>query len=92
MTSSVYDTLGLVTPVVLMAKKLLQDLCKQKIGWDNPVSDEDVERWEKWKSQLPSLSRISQERQINPSYFGYLKFGVASYLRMVDVEDAVGCI
>ena len=51
MTSSVYDPLGLVEPVVLTAKKLLQDLCKKKIGWDDTISDEDGdhERWEKWK-------------------------------------------
>ena len=105
MMSSVYDPLGLVAPVVLTAKKLLQDLCKKKIGWDDPISDEDGERWEKWKSQLPSLSRISVGRCIKPLYFGDLKFaelhnfadasqiayGAVSYLRMVDVEDRIHC-
>ena len=105
MMSSVYDPLGLVAPVVLTAKKLLQDLCKKKIGWDDPISDEDGERWEKWKSQLPSLSRISLGRCIKPLYFGDLKFaelhnfadasqiayGAVSYLRMVDVEDRIHC-
>ena len=85
--------------------KLLQDLCKKKIGWDDPISDEDGERWEKWKSQLPSLSRISVGRCIKPLYFGDLKFaelhnfadasqiayGAVSYLRMVDVEDRIHC-
>ena len=47
MTSSVYDPLGLVAPVVLTAKKLLQDLCKNKIGWDDPISVEDGEEWKK---------------------------------------------
>ena len=105
MMSSVYDPLGLVAPVVLTAKKLLQDLCKKKIGWDDPISDEDGERWEKWKSQLPSLSRISLGRCIKPLYFGDLKFaelhnfadasqiayGAVTYLRMVDVEDRIHC-
>ena len=44
MTSFVYDPLGLVAPVVLTVKKLFQDLCKKKIGWDDPISDEDSER------------------------------------------------
>ena len=56
MTSSVYDPIGLVAPVVLTVKKVSQDLCKRKIGWDDPISEEDGERWEKWKSQLPSLA------------------------------------
>ena len=37
MTSSVFDPLGLVAPVVLTAKKCLQDICKKKIGWDDPI-------------------------------------------------------
>ena len=30
MTANVYDPLGFVAPVILGAKLLLQDLCKQK--------------------------------------------------------------
>ena len=104
-TSSVYDSLGLVAPVVLTAKELLQDVCKKKLGWDDPIIDEDGERWEKWKSQLASLSRVSLGRCIKPLYFGDLKFselhnvedalhiacGAVSYLRMVDVEDKIHC-
>ena len=33
LTSSVHDPLGFVAPVVLPAKKLLQDLCREKRGW-----------------------------------------------------------
>ena len=79
MTSSVYDPLGLVAPVVLTAKKLLQDLCIKNMRWDDPISDEDGERWEKWKSQLFSHSRISLGRCIKPSYFGDLKSAELRY-------------
>ena len=36
MTSSIYDPLGLVAPVVVTAKKLLQDLCKKKNRMGRP--------------------------------------------------------
>ena len=36
MTASVYDPLG----VILEAKLLLQDLCKQKANWDSVISEE----------------------------------------------------
>ena len=105
LTSSVYDPLGFVAPIILPAKKLLQDLCKQKLGWDHPISDVDNERWEKWKSQLPSLSEITVNRCFKPICFGDLKFaelhnfadatqiayGAVSYLRLVDVEDRIHC-
>ncbi|PFX17955.1 hypothetical protein AWC38_SpisGene17711 [Stylophora pistillata] len=43
LSSSVYDPLGFVAPVILPAKKLLQKLCKQKLGWDDPISAKDGE-------------------------------------------------
>ena len=106
LTSSVYDTLGFVAPIILPAKKLLQDLCKQKLGWDDPISDVDNERWEKWKSQLPSLSEITVNRCFKPACFGDLKFAelhnfadasqiaymAVSYLGLVDVEDRIHCV
>ena len=35
-TSSIYDPLGMVSPIILPAKRLLQDLCKQGLGWTLP--------------------------------------------------------
>ena len=73
LTSSVYDPLGFVAPVVLPAKKLLQDLCRKKHGWDDPISDCDGERWEKWKSQLANLSLITVDRCVRPACVGDLQ-------------------
>ena len=103
LVSSVYDPLGFVAPIIVPAKKLLQDLCKQKLGWDDPISDIDGERWEKWKSQLASLSQITIDRCVKPASLGDLKiaelrnfadasqiaYGAVSYLRLVDVEDRI---
>ena len=49
LTSSLYDPLGLVAPIILPVKKLLQDLCKRKLGWDDPINDDDKERWKSGK-------------------------------------------
>ena len=35
--SSAYDPLGLAAPFVLPAKQLLQDLCRVKLEWDDPI-------------------------------------------------------
>ena len=105
LTSSVYDPLGFVAPVVLPAKKLLQDLCRKKHGWDDPISDCDSERWEKWKSQLANLPLITVDRCVRPACFGDLKiaelhsfadasqnaYGAVTYLRLVDVEERIHC-
>ncbi|XP_046548997.1 uncharacterized protein LOC124258978 [Haliotis rubra] len=43
MVSSLYDPLGLVAPVLLPAKRILQDLCKDKdLGWDDNIAPQDM--------------------------------------------------
>ena len=39
---------GIVAPVILEAKLLLQDLCKQKANWDSVISKEVRVRWSRW--------------------------------------------
>ena len=73
LTCSVYDPFGFVAPIILPAKKLSQELCKQKLGWDDPISISDGERWEKWKSLFAGLSRIIVDRCVKPTCFGELK-------------------
>ena len=32
--SSIYDPLGIAAPILLPGKKILQDLCREKLDWD----------------------------------------------------------
>jgi hypothetical protein len=57
-TASLYDPLGFVAPVVLTAKQVLQQLCNEKIGWDNPLPADLRAGWEKWLKSLPSLNDV----------------------------------
>ena len=105
MTSSVYDPLGIVAPAILPAKKLLQDLCKQNIGWDDKIGEDEQKRWKNWLSDLPKLSEITLERCIKPADFGRVKsaqlhhfadasriaYGTVSYIRMTNYEGKVHC-
>ena len=55
LASSIYDPLGFVAPIILPAKKLLQDLCKQRLDWDDLVGEKESRRWEKWKEGASNL-------------------------------------
>ena len=103
--SSVYDPLGFVAPFVLPAKILLQDLCKRKFDWDDPIPQEDLARWQAWMSELPKLEHFRVERCFKPRDFGKVEscqlhlfsdasevaYGAASYLRMANGNGDVHC-
>ena len=64
-TVSLFDPLGLVSPVVLAARFILQQLCKLKVGWDDPIPGDIAAQWIEWKEALQQLSGI----QIPRCYF-----------------------
>ena len=68
--SSVYDPLGIVSPVILTGKQILQDLCRQKVDWDDPLPDEIIARWERWRTELPLLEKVKLNRCVKPPGFG----------------------
>ena len=48
--SSVFDPIGLVSPFVLVAKQLLQTLCKDDIGWDDHIDDKTLKDLKEFKN------------------------------------------
>lgn len=60
----IYDVVGFLCPVVLMAKGMIQKLWAQGLDWDDTPSLELVTQWKTYKDQLPLLSSLSIPRQI----------------------------
>ena len=103
--ASLYDPLGLVSPVTLTGKQILQKLCLEKLSWDDPISDEMRESWRNWLKMLPSLSSLQIPRCYKPLDFGQPAevelhhfsdaskegLGQCSYLRLVNDKKQVHC-
>ncbi|XP_063955063.1 uncharacterized protein LOC135153986 [Lytechinus pictus] len=103
--SSIYDPLGFISPYILKAKSILQELCRLKLKWDEPVPDREGQEWEDWLKDLPEMSNMSINRCIKPHDFGAVKdyqlhhfsdasekaYGAVSYLVMVNTEGTVNC-
>ena len=68
--SSVYDPLGIVSPVILTGKQILQDLCRQKVDWDDLLPDEIITRRERWRTELPLLEKVKLNCCVKPPGFG----------------------
>ena len=67
-TSSLYDPLGFVAPVVMPVKRVMQDLCKERhLEWDEEVPNEILMKWHKWTSELHGLEELSMTRCVKPS-------------------------
>jgi len=103
--SSIYDPLGLVAPVVLPAKMILQELCRLKHGWDEILPEDVSRRLADVKDNISYLTNIEVPRCYKPPQMKEIKkteihhfsdastdgYGTASYLRFVDEEDNVHC-
>ena len=50
--SLIYDPVGLIAPVTLEPKLIIQDLWRRQIDWDVELPDDLKLRWTKWKQAL----------------------------------------
>ena len=50
--ASLFDPLGLISPIGVSGKVLIQELCKDKLGWDDPIPEEKSIKWKAWQQDL----------------------------------------
>ena len=92
-----YNILGWFAPSIIYVKILLQRLWERGIAWDEPVPEDIRDSWEKWKRELPVLTKKFISRCYYPKGIKIVStqlhgFSDASevaysgviYLRMVD--------
>ena len=103
--SSVYDPLGFTAPVLLVAKILMQDLCRSNLAWDDSLESRHAVRWNLWLNELPKIQRLSVGRCVKPPSAERIVstqlhnfadasqsgYGAVSYLRFKDVNDNIHC-
>ncbi|XP_032425349.1 uncharacterized protein LOC116724101 isoform X1 [Xiphophorus hellerii] len=102
--ASVYDPLGFVAPFILKGKQILQQLCQEKVGWDEPLSDQLYREWESWLLDLQNLSKVRIQRCMLPENTDITRcdlhhfsdasvtgYGQCSYLRTVTSKGDVHC-
>ena len=101
--ASVYDPVGLLTPLVLRAKKILQEICRRGVSWDGPLPEDVRTRWEQWKLDLLRLKELQIPRCFEPKTMSQKKsyelhnfadastpgYRQCSYLRVKDEDGNV---
>ncbi|XP_067022151.1 uncharacterized protein [Acropora muricata] len=98
--SSIFDPLGMIGPVLLPAKRVLQRTWQLKLRWDDKLPEELLKDWNKWKEDLTLLNHVSVPRCYFPggcsldatfqlhhfSDASEVGYGTVSYLRR-ETED-----
>nr|XP_039272270.1 uncharacterized protein LOC120346573 [Styela clava] len=102
--SSVFDPMGIVSPVILQARLgIFQELCRQQLGWDETIGENEQIAWESWTKAIPELSEVKLPRYIKPNSFGVIvsqelhhfgdasqvAYGSVSYLRLSDENGQI---
>lgn len=100
--SSLFDPLGLVSPVLMPGKVLLQDVTRLKLAWDDTVPNPFANAWRRWVGSLHGLQHVVIPRCVIPSEFegAYAQlhhfsdassqaYGSCTYLRSVTKEGRI---
>jgi hypothetical protein len=102
---SLYDPLGFVSPFILQAKILLQELCEKNEGWDKQLAQPELKRWQQWLSDVPKLDGLKVPRCMRPDDFGKVVctqlhyftdasekgYGVVCFIRFTNTSGEVHC-
>ena len=101
LASKVFDPMGLLSPYVLRAKLLFQELWTKGLQWDEKLPQDILTQWRSWKEELLDVSDIQIPRcftitsdieRIEIHGFGdaSLKaYGAAVYIRIVSTKGGI---
>ena len=63
--ASIFDPLGLVSPITLLGKDMYRRACDLKLPWDQQLPDPLAKSWTKWLESLPRLFEVSRSIPTN---------------------------
>ena len=95
--NSLYDPVGLVSPVVLQGRLIQREImpCKNKsdlqlqaLTWDEDLPLQYSAKWEQWKESLPLLNSVKINRSFYPK--GFLPIRQELHMFSDASDDAIG--
>ena len=60
--NSVFDVLGLSSPLMINAKLLYSQACRSKLRWDEKVPEDINKKWNKWIENLEKIKAVTVPR------------------------------
>jgi hypothetical protein len=65
--AKIYDPTGLIQPVIIKAKIILQELWESKIGWDEEIPEHIHNQWKVYLRELSQLEKLKIPRHVMPN-------------------------
>jgi hypothetical protein len=62
--AKLYDPLGLISPITIVAKALMQECYKAELSWDSELPPHILIPWKEWKSELHLLKSFALPRYL----------------------------
>ncbi|XP_055622044.1 uncharacterized protein LOC129765659 [Toxorhynchites rutilus septentrionalis] len=98
--AKIYDLLGLVGPVVTTAKLILREVSLLSMEWDEPVPQDIVLKWRRFRDELTCLNQLRVPRWISSAnamvveLHGFsdasdVAFGACLYSRVIHKDGTV---
>lgn len=100
--ASIFDPLGLASPLILRGKLINQELAVRQHDWDEKLPDEVLDAWKDWLSSLDNVRNWNIPRCLKPlrSNFDRVElhhfsdasesgYGTVTYLRFICGSEAV---
>ncbi|KRY91799.1 hypothetical protein T4D_13744 [Trichinella pseudospiralis] len=99
-TSRIYDPLGYLTPFIVRAKTLIQELWQRGLHWKDPLPDDLKTTWTRWITEWKKIRNVRTPRClieiptkniIRLELHGFSDaseraYGGAVYIKMIDAE------
>ena len=60
--AKVFDPLGVISPLILPAKTLFQEICVQQKGWDDQLDGDLRNKWKLWLNDMKRVNEIILKR------------------------------
>ncbi|VDP41051.1 unnamed protein product [Schistosoma curassoni] len=91
--ASIFDPIGFVAPIILPAKVVSQDTCRQKLDWDAELPIDCQAKWNIWCRHIKELDHLRIPRCLKPGFepssaqihcladASELAYGVVAYIR-----------
>ena len=98
--SRLFDPLGLLAPIIVRAKAMIQKLWQSQLEWDDPLPTELEKTWKRFREELIELNTMKIARQVTLTDYRRLElhgfsdastmaYGACVYVRTISHDGKI---